>query len=43
MYKIVNGEKIDLTESEIADYNALQKETADLKPQRQLKKIKQER
>ena len=33
----------DLTESEIADYNALQKETADLKPQRQLKKIKQER
>ena len=43
MYKFENGKKIDLTESEIADYNALQKETADLKPQRQLKKIKQER
>ena len=43
MYKIVNGEKIDLTESEIADYNALQKEWEDTKSQRQLKKIKEER
>ena len=43
MYKNVNGKKIDLTESEIADYNALQKEWEDTKPQRQLQKIKQER
>ena len=43
MYKFENGKKIDLTESEIADYNALQKETEDFKPQKQLKKIKQER
>jgi len=43
MYKFENGKKIDLTESEIEDYNALQKETADFKPQKQLRKIKQER
>ena len=43
MYKNVNGKNIDLTESEIAEYNALQKEWADSKKQRQLKSIKQER
>lgn len=43
MYKFENGKKINLTESEIEDYNALQKETADFKPQKQLRKIKQER
>ena len=43
MYKFENGKKIDLTESEIADYNARQKEWEDKKLQRQLRKIKQER
>ena len=43
MYKNVNGKNIDLTESEIAEYNALQKEWADSKTQRQLNSIKQER
>jgi len=43
MYKFENGKKIDLTESEIADYNTRQKEWEDKKLQRQLRKIKQER
>ena len=43
MYKFENGKKIDLTESEIEDYNTRQKEWEDKKLQRQLRKIKQER
>jgi len=43
MYKFENGKKIDLTESEIKDYNALQKTWSDEKISRKLRQIKRER
>ena len=41
MYKSLNGVKVDLTEAEIAEYNAIQKEWADDKTKRQLAEIRQ--
>jgi len=41
MYKVLNGVRVDLTEDEIAEYNAKKQEWADNKTIRQLAEIRQ--
>ena len=42
-YKIVDNKKIELTETELAEYNAMKKTWSDERPARQLRQIKRER
>ena len=41
MYRVLNGVRVDLTEDEIAEYNAKKQEWADNKTIRQLAEIRQ--